>query len=296
MDTDIFFQEYYREVRSVRFFGKPILSKIDKVLAVLVAVGLIMYVVLLLLSIVIPAIFIAVVSFVIVIYLSIKTSRGKARETILENRKNYQHSRFIKIREMLTTYKIDDDNSIDMLNESLALNKEKYNYGRFLRAAVKSVVGVVSVILSALSIKTFTEEINVNLVDMVFEDETILQKFPEIVESYASLILYAGLLILLIFILSVEVFFVWHSMIKPFVWRKYYYHDEMIADLKAYKLFRKYHEDRDENVSEEKENSTENHLKINKIEDLITKVFNKPNTEINPKLRRDRKKKRARKN
>lgn len=85
-------------------------------------------------------------------------------------------------------------------------------------------------------------------------------------------------------------------MIKPFVWRKYYYHDEMIADLKAYKLFRKYHEDRDENVSEEKENSTENHLKINKIEDLITKVFNKPNTEINPKLRRDRKKKRARKN
>lgn len=206
MDTDIFFQEYYREVRSVRFFGKPILSKIDKVLAVLVAVGLIMYVVLLLLSIVIPAIFIAVVSFVIVIYLSIKTSRGKARETILENRKNYQHSRFIKIREMLTTYKIDDDDSIDMLNESLALNKEKYNYGRFLRAAVKSVVGVVSVILSALSIKTFTEEINVNLVDMVFEDETILQKFPEIVESYASLILYAGLLILLIFILSVEVF------------------------------------------------------------------------------------------
>lgn len=294
MDTDIFFQEYYEKVRKVKFNGKPILGKIDKCLAVLVVVGLILYFVLLLLSKACPAAIVASISFVIVVYLSIKTSIGKAKKTILENRKNYQHSRFLEIKNMLSSYKIDDDDLIDMLNDSLALNKEKYNYGLVFRTSVKSVIGVMSVILSALSVKTFIEKINENLVDLVFDLDISLQEFLNSIKQYASLIIYVGLLLLLILIVLIEILFVWYSMIKPFIWRKYYYHDEMIADLKAYKLFRKYHEDRDENVSEEKENSTENHLKINKIEDLITKVFNKLNANINPKLRRDRKKKERR--
>ena len=292
MDTDTFFQEYYEKVRKVKFNGKPILGKIDKCLAVLVVVGLILYFVLLLLSKACPAAIVASISFVIVVYLSIKTSIGKAKKTILENRKNYQHSRFLEIKNMLSSYKIDDDNLIDMLNDSLALNKEKYNYGLVFRTSVKSVIGVVSVILSALSVKTFIEKINENLVDLVFDSDISLQEFLNSIKQYASLIIDVGLLLLLILIVLIEILFVWYSMIKPFIWRKYYYHDEMIADLKAYKLFRKYHETREEKDADENENSTKKHTIIQKIKDLITKVFNKQNRANGSEKRKDRKKKR----
>lgn len=137
--------------------------------------------------------------------------------------------------------------------------------------AIKSGFGLISAILSAVSFKMIYEEITKKGIEQLFKSEEALNSLKDIgdnlMEVWPTLIID----IVLIVILIIELYFIWYAIIEPFIWKKYHYHEEMIRDLKAYKLFRKYHESY-ENFQAEEESAKKKKPIIFKR--ILIRIFN----------------------
>lgn len=249
MYTDLFFQEYYKKMKSAESNcrGVSLINGFDKFYIISIIVYVILYGIASFFSCYASAVICAITTLVLVIYLSFKTTKGKSYDKVIKNQRSFQHARCSTVAQLLKDYKIEEDDAIDTLIERLRDNQPKYKPGGVLKVSVTSVFGLISTILSLLSVKVFSDEAIKKIADkLVGSNETLGTIKSWLAENWESLVVLAVML----FILLIELSYIWHSIIKPILMRKYNYHDEIISDLKAYKLFRKYHESiREEDIN-----------------------------------------------
>ncbi len=241
MDTDLFFNEYYKTIRreDAATPTSSIANGFDKFFIGSVVVFMILYGVTLFFSMIKESIVLALSALFIVFYLTRKMSTGEAQIKTINNQKIFQQRRFQAIKNLLEKYRINNGDSIDELIECLNTNKEKYKFGQVFGPAIKTGLGIVSFVLSSVFTTALVKKITEKAETKILPDFAVEALADWLLESWPWLLLDIGMTVVLI----VELCFVWFAIIKPFIWKKYYYHETMIIDLKAYKLFNKYHEE-----------------------------------------------------
>jgi hypothetical protein len=248
MDTDLFFTKYYRNVKRVKANnqGSTAIDLVEVVHLIIIAACIIGYAVFLCLNDVFTSVKLAGLALFSVGYLTVRASSKNAYEKSVARRKSYNHNKYLAINSLLTEFVVEEDKSIDLLIERLEENKEKYNYGKVFLLSLKTAFGIVGAILSFFSFS----ELLVKLVEESLKEPEkskiagILEKNFDLNSLYSGLKDIGPLLVVdvvLTFILIIELIYVWNKIVIPFIKKKYYYHDEIVADLKEYKLFREYH-------------------------------------------------------
>lgn len=258
MDTDVFFDEYSRRIRHIEksFIYKKVYDKPKTLLAIESIFSLCVSLLLIFLNRwwLVSGLLLSL-SLLIGLYLDRIDRSESVYNVIKENKCRLQHVRYTVIKDLLTEYSINDDESIDMLIECLKDNQEKYKYGNKLYKATKSVVSFISVVLSLSIVDFFI----LKVADLSAESIT-----DWIVKNGSNILIFTVEILVLI----LEFCYIWQAIIYPKILNKYFYHEEIVRDLKAYKVFKNYHEYMNFDLSE-------SIRKENKLTKIIKQLFAK---------------------
>ncbi len=238
MNIDFFVKEHRNVTKEAHnsFQGTKILNKFDKFLFVIILVSLALYLVTLYLRVLCSAIFYIVAVLFAAIYLSIKTSTKKNKLIMDENFKNYQFSRLNAIGNLLKEYHIDDDKSLDRLIDCIETEQENYQSHSILLRITKSVFKVISIIISIFSSSTiFSILIEKSTNNITIDQETIKDVLNWLLDNSGNLLFISIMLVVLI----IELCYVWHKIFFPFITKKGEYYNEIVSDIKSYRVFKK---------------------------------------------------------